>query len=145
MHNAVPQVSGTDRQRSMNTTPPQRLEPARAGESPDTFADLLALIASNADRTAFARLFGYFAPRLKSHLVRQGLEDAEAEREALEVMVAVWRQAARFDRRRSSAATFVFRIARNRRLKTLGPSSAVALRPVAPGVAGASRRLALVS
>src|SRR5690606_9754639 len=31
-------------------------------------AELVAAIAQHADRTAFARLFGYYAPRVKSYL-----------------------------------------------------------------------------
>jgi RNA polymerase sigma-70 factor (ECF subfamily) len=80
------------------------------------FADCVEAIALSADKAAFARLFAHFAPRLKSYLMRLGLEPAQAEEVAQEVMVTVWRKAASFDRKQASVATWVFRIARNRRI-----------------------------
>ena len=79
------------------------------------FADLVEAIAARADRTAFARLFAYYGPRVKGYLLRVGLDAGQAEEQALDVMVAVWRKAANFDRRQTSVATWIFRIARNRR------------------------------
>ncbi|MDQ0466993.1 RNA polymerase sigma-70 factor (ECF subfamily) [Caulobacter ginsengisoli] len=73
-------------------------------------------IAVNGDRAAFRALFEHFAPRLKGYLIRLGLESGRAEELAQEVMVTVWRKAATFDRAQGSVATWVFRIARNRRI-----------------------------
>jgi len=78
--------------------------------------ELILSIARERDREAFARLFDSFAPRLKNYLVRQGARPAEAEEFVQEAMVAVWRKAEQFDPARASAATWIFRIARNLRL-----------------------------
>lgn len=43
------------------------------------FADLLVLVAEKQDRTAFAELFSYYAPRVKSYLMRLGADGAAAE------------------------------------------------------------------
>jgi RNA polymerase sigma-70 factor (ECF subfamily) len=83
---------------------------------PTALAELIEAIAARADRAAFARLFAYFAPRLKAYLARLGLDPAQAEEIAQEVMVAVWRKASTYDRRQASVSTWVFRIARNRRI-----------------------------
>lgn len=80
------------------------------------FSDCVEAIAARADKAAFARLYAYFAPRLKAYLVRLGLEQSQAEELAQEVMVAVWRKAASFDRRQASVSTWIYRIARNRRI-----------------------------
>ena len=101
----------------------QRREAALApfGTSkPDTdaaavFAALVARIAQG-DRAAFARLFGHYAPRVKGYLLRLGLEAAQAEEGSQEVMIAVWRKADSYDPRQASVATWIFRIARNRRI-----------------------------
>lgn len=94
-----------------------------SGEAPETvpqaqlaneMADLIASIASNADRTAFARLFGYYAPRVKSYLRRMRVDERLAEDISQEVMLTVWRKAAQFDRSKASAGTWIFTIARNR-------------------------------
>ena len=88
-------------------------------DDPGVFADLVERIAAHADRAAFTRLFAYYGPRVKGYLLRLGLEAAQAEELTQDVMVAVWRKAASFDRRQASAATWIFRIARNRRIDAL--------------------------
>jgi len=87
-----------------------------AAGDPAALADCIEAIAARADKAAFASLFSYFAPRLKAYLVRLGLETAQAEEVAQDVMVTVWRKAASYDRRQASASTWIFRIARNRRI-----------------------------
>lgn len=80
------------------------------------FADLLVLVATRQDRTAYAELFGYYAPRVKSYLLRLGADNAQAEEITQDVMVTVWRKAQLFDRAQASVSTWIFRIARNRRI-----------------------------
>jgi RNA polymerase sigma-70 factor (ECF subfamily) len=79
-------------------------------------ADLIEAIAARQDRAAFAALFRHFAPRVKAFVMRGGA-DAEAAQEVVqECMVLVWRKAASFDRSRASAVTWIFTIARNKRI-----------------------------
>ena len=80
------------------------------------YADLLVLIATRQDRDAFSELFAYYAPRVKSYLMRLGADNAAAEEIAQDVMVTVWRKAGLFDRAQASVSTWIFRIARNRRI-----------------------------
>jgi RNA polymerase sigma-70 factor (ECF subfamily) len=80
------------------------------------FADLMDRVGAEQDRAAFAALFSHYGPRVKGYLIRLGLGQAQAEDLAQEVMVTVWRKAALFDRRQASVATWIFRIARNRRI-----------------------------
>mgnify|MGYP001436460805 CR=1 FL=1 len=82
-------------------------------------AALVEAIAGNADRAAFAALFRHFAPKIKGYLVKLGAERAQAEELTQEVMLTVWRKAATFDRRQASAATWMFTIARNRRIDAI--------------------------
>lgn len=77
---------------------------------------LLAAIAGNRDRTAFAVLFGRFAGRVKGFLMRSGAAPDQAEEIAQDVMVTVWSKAEGFDPARASASTWIFTIARNRRI-----------------------------
>jgi len=83
--------------------------------APD-FARLAARVAEARDRAAFAVLFDHFAPRLESYLVRLGLTRSAAEEITQEVMVVLWQKADLFDPAKSSLATWLFRIARNRRI-----------------------------
>ena len=80
----------------------------------DPYADLVEAVAATRDRVAFATLFDHFAPRINAFLLRLGTGNAEELTQ--EVMVTLWRKAALFDRSKSSVATWLFRIARNRRI-----------------------------
>jgi RNA polymerase sigma-70 factor (ECF subfamily) len=82
----------------------------------DPYADLVEAIAATRDRAAFASLFDHFAPRINAFLRRLGTDNGNAEELTQEVMVTLWRKAALFDRSKSSVATWLFRIARNRRI-----------------------------
>lgn len=85
-------------------------------EERDAFAQAVEDIAEKQCRKAFTLLFEYYAPRLKSFLLRQGSDATHAEELAQEVMITVWRKAAQYDRRQASVSTWIFRIARNRRI-----------------------------
>lgn len=76
-------------------------------------------IVETQDAAAFARLFEHFAPRLKAFLIKSGSDAAAAEELAQDVMTTVWRKAGQFDATRASVATWIFTIARNRRIDAL--------------------------
>lgn len=97
---------------------PEPGENRRADER-SGLADLMSRVAADRDRLAFADLFAHFAPRLKSYLRRQGAADAVAEDLVQDVMLTVWRRAQQFDRSKASLATWIFTIARNRRIDIL--------------------------
>ena len=80
---------------------------------------LIEQIALRRDRDAFAALFAYFAPRLKAWLIKSGATPGAAEDFAQDAMLTVWRKADLFDARKARAATWIFTIARNRRLDML--------------------------
>jgi RNA polymerase sigma-70 factor (ECF subfamily) len=80
------------------------------------FEDLIVAIGDRQDRSAFAALFAYFAPRVKSYLVRTGSDSTTADELTQEVMLLVWRKAARYDPAQANAATWIYTIARNKRI-----------------------------
>ncbi len=84
--------------------------------SPDEAADLIEAIAARQDRAAFASLFRHYAPRLKAFIMRGGSDAEGAQEVAQEALIMVWRKAASFDRTRASAATWIYAIARNKRI-----------------------------
>lgn len=79
----------------------------------------LALVASARDREAFRRLFDYYGPRVKAYLRRLGVDDEAAEDLTQEVFVSIWRRAAQFDATKASVSTWIFTIARNKRIDAL--------------------------
>lgn len=78
-------------------------------------AELLLRIASK-DKVAFAEFFELYAIRVKAFLIRYGIEISDADDIAQDVMVQVWRRAETFDPNKATASTWVFTIARNRRI-----------------------------
>ena len=76
-------------------------------------------IANQQDEAAFAALFAHFAPRIKGFLMKSGAPAAQAEDCAQDVMATVWRKAAMFDPTRANVSTWIFTIARNRRIDLL--------------------------
>jgi RNA polymerase sigma factor (sigma-70 family) len=79
----------------------------------------IARIREAQDEAAFARRFGHFAPRVKAFLMRSGADATLAEECAQEVMATLWQKAHMFDPSRASAATWIFTIARNRKIDAL--------------------------
>ena len=87
-----------------------------SNEMKERLARLASAVAKRRDQTAFAELFDYFAPRIKSYLLRLGMEAGQAEELTQEVMIVLWHKADLFDPVKSSLSTWLFRIARNRRI-----------------------------
>ncbi|MBK5927425.1 RNA polymerase subunit sigma [Rhodobaculum claviforme] len=85
----------------------------------ENWVDHMLRIRDAQDEVAFAQLFGHFAPRIKGFLMRSGAGEALAEECAQEVMATVWRKAHLFDPTRASVATWIFTVARNRRIDAL--------------------------
>ena len=84
-----------------------------------TWDELLVRVGRDRDKSAFAELFDYFAPRVKSFLLRFGTDMSLAEEIAQEAMIMVWRRAETYDPRQSAASTWIFTIARNKRIDRL--------------------------
>lgn len=88
-------------------------------EDGDPWAAMVLRVRDARDRTAFAALFQHFAPRVKGFLMKSGADAALAEECAQDVMVTLWQKAHLYDPARASVATWVFTIARNRRIDAL--------------------------
>lgn len=85
----------------------------------DHWVTCLERIRDNKDQKAFVELFQHFAPRVKAFLMRGGTDAALADETAQEVMATVWQKAHLFDPARASAATWIFTIARNRKIDAI--------------------------
>jgi RNA polymerase sigma factor (sigma-70 family) len=83
------------------------------------WADLLLKVRDHQDRAAFAALFRHFAPRVKAFLMKSGAGAALAEECAQDVMATLWQKAHLFDPARAGVSTWVYTIARNRRIDAL--------------------------
>lgn len=68
------------------------------------------------DRAAFARLFDFYAPRLKAMVMRSGIRADQAEDIVQEVLLTAWRKAHLFDPARAQVSSWIYQIARNRQI-----------------------------
>ena len=83
------------------------------------WAALIEAVATRQDREAFATLFEYFAPRIKSFMRRSGASEQSADEFAQEALLAVWSKAGLFDPASVGASAWIFTIARNLRIDVL--------------------------
>jgi RNA polymerase sigma-70 factor (ECF subfamily) len=122
----------------------------RVVTSPEQTSRLEALVnrvACQRDRAAFIDLFNHFAPRLKAFMLRGGADPETAEEIAQEAMIIVWNKAEQFDPSRAALSTWIFTIARNKRIDMLRRQVRPEIDPLdLPGAEedpGADSRLAL--
>ena len=91
----------------------------KTGPEAGEWVDHLAKIRESQDQRAFQQVFMHFAPRVKGFLMRSGADASLAEECTQEVMATVWTKAHLFDPSRASVATWIFTIARNRKIDAL--------------------------
>ena len=97
----------------------RKLQTSKSDRSALEWSKDLELIRIEKSEAAFARIFYHFAPRVKAFLIRSGADAGLAEECSQEVMVTVWHKAHLFDATRASAATWIFTIARNKKVDAL--------------------------
>ena len=94
-----------------------------------THAGWIAAVANSRDEGAFASLFDFYAPRLEAWLMRAGVDSGAAEEICQDVMTTLWRKAHLYDAAKSTPATWLYRIARNRRIDLARRNRVVVLEP----------------
>ena len=90
-----------------------------------TMGDALVAIGKDRDEQAFALIFEYYAGRIKSFLMGKGMNEDTADELTQEIMLTVWRRAESYDPKKAAASTWLFTIARNRRIDYLRGNSRV--------------------
>lgn len=101
---------------------------------PVDYVKLIGLIARDRDRAAFGQVFAYFAPRVKSFLLGQGMPPAAADDVLQEVMLAVWNKASLFRSDKAAPSTWIFAIARNKRIDRIRKENKPDLDPEEPAL-----------
>ena len=93
---------------------------------------LISRIAGFKDKAAFSDLFKLVGPRIKGYLMKLGSSDVAAEDLLQEVMLTVWRRSETFDRSKAAVSTWLFTIARNKRIDMLRKEIRPQLDPLDP-------------
>ena len=77
---------------------------------------LIYKIANEQNKSAFTDIFDYFAPRVIGYLIGSGSQKEIAEEITQEVLSIVWQKAGQFNYKKGNVNTWVFTIARNKRI-----------------------------
>ncbi len=121
----------------MNASRAAVQEPAPLKQETTNAVDYSALIvrvAEERDRKAFIHLHQYFSPRVKSFLIGQRVPADEADDVLQEVMLAVWNKAHLFKPEKAAASTWIFAIARNKRIDRIRKNASAVLDPEDPSL-----------
>jgi RNA polymerase sigma-70 factor (ECF subfamily) len=73
-------------------------------------------VAQRRSKSAFAEIFNRYASKLKFFIIRLGADPNGADEVVQEAMLLVWRRAETFDPEKASLSTWLFTIARNKRI-----------------------------
>ena len=87
-----------------------------AGTPQVSHEDLLVLVGEKRDKSAFIELFRYYAPRIKSWLLKNGADETMAEEIVQIAMTTVWEKAKSFNPKKARASTWIYTVARNKRI-----------------------------
>lgn len=103
----------------------------------DMTSEQLILEVGRGNRDAFRLLFERVTPRVKGYLMHMGASESQAEEITQDVMVAVWRRAHTYESERAAATTWIYQIARNRRIDLWRREHRLTLDPHEPLLHGA--------
>ena len=78
--------------------------------------NLMVKITNDRDEMAFSDLFDFLAPKIKSYYLQNGLINDTAEELTQEVMSIIWSKSDKYDPSKSAVSTWVFTIARNKKV-----------------------------
>ena len=87
--------------------------------------DNLRAIGQHQDEATFADVYSYYGGRVKSFLMGKGMTEQIAEELTQEIMLTIWRRAESYDPKKAAASTWIFTIARNRRIDYLRGNSRI--------------------
>lgn len=96
---------------------PPRKKTSPKPERPHQY--LVARIAENQDKEAFKTLYTYYAPRLQAFMIRQGCSETVAEDIVQDTLTQLWVKAKQFNPDKARLATWLYTMARNRRIDLL--------------------------
>ena len=85
-------------------------------------SELMVKIKNDRDEMAFSDLFDFLAPKLKTYFIQNGFRSENSEELAQEVLSNVWSKSDKYDSSKSAVSTWVYTIARNKKIDFLRKS-----------------------
>ena len=86
-------------------------------------SNLMVKITEDRDEMAFSNLFDFLAPKINTYFLQNGLADENAEELTQEVMSTIWAKSDKYDPSKSAVSTWVYTIARNKKIDFLRKNS----------------------
>ena len=77
---------------------------------------LMSEVASKRDEIAFSKLFDYIAPKINAYFIQNSINKELSEELTQEVMSTLWSKSSLYDPRKSALTTWIFTIARNKKV-----------------------------
>ena len=77
---------------------------------------LMSRIQKNRDEMAFSEIFDFFAPKVNAYFIQNGLKIENSEELTQEVLSTVWIKSNLYDSKKSALSTWIFTIARNKKI-----------------------------
>jgi len=84
---------------------------------------LMKQIYIDRDEMAFSKIFDFMAPKINGYFLQNGIESNLAEELTQDVMSTVWSKSNLYNSKKSSLSTWVFTIARNKKVDFLRKNS----------------------
>ena len=92
---------------------PRRMKSSSEDKAPAELSDYLMAVAADRDKRAFAKLFEWFAPKIKRIAAQKLNNEAAGFDITQETMTRVWRKAHLFSPEKGAATTWVYTVMRN--------------------------------
>ena len=84
---------------------------------------IMLKISIERDEMAFSNLFDFIAPKINSYYLQNGLSTDNAEELTQEVLSTVWAKSYQYDSSKSAVSTWIYTIARNKKVDFLRKTS----------------------
>ena len=78
--------------------------------------NLMVRIQKDRDEMAFSEIFDFFAPKVNAYFIQNGIRFESSEELTQEVLSTVWVKSNLYDSTKSALSTWIFTIARNKKI-----------------------------
>ena len=87
--------------------------------------NLMKRIQKNRDEMAFSEIFDFFAPKINAYFIQNSIKIETSEELTQEVLSTVWVKSNLYDSTKSALSTWIFTIARNKKIDFLRKNSKI--------------------
>ena len=78
--------------------------------------NLMKRIQEDRDEIAFSKIFDFFAPKINAYFIQNSIKIETSEELTQEVLSTVWVKSNLYDSKKSALSTWIFTIARNKKI-----------------------------